>query len=56
MVGARRRRKGDHAAHLTDEATSLLSDPEPIARSDYDVHREAPFNRAINVYGDGIPE
>ena len=43
-------------AHLTDEAASLLSDPEPIARSDYDVAREAPFNRAINVYGDGVPE
>jgi len=41
--------------HLTDEAASLLSDPEPIARSDYDVAREAPFNRAINVYGDGVP-
>lgn len=43
-------------SHLTDEAASLLSDPEPIAHSDYDTAREAPFNRAINVYGDGIPE
>ena len=43
-------------SHLTDEAASLLSDPEPIAHSDYDTAREAPFNRAINVYGDGLPE
>ena len=42
-------------SHLTDEATSLLSDPEPIARSDYDADREAPFNRAINVYGGRHP-
>ncbi|MBB83409.1 MAG: hypothetical protein CL931_06325 [Deltaproteobacteria bacterium] len=44
------------AAHLTEEARALLSDPDPIARSEYDVHRKAPFNRAINVYGDGVPE
>ena len=30
--------------------------PPPIARSEYDVEREAPFNRAINVYGTGVPE
>ena len=29
---------------------------EPIARSDYDTEGDAPFNRAINVYGDGVPE
>lgn len=43
-------------AHLLDDAVALLGDPDPIARSDYDVAREAPFNRAINVYGDGVPE
>ncbi|MCR9097490.1 MAG: glutathione S-transferase C-terminal domain-containing protein [bacterium] len=42
-------------AHLTNEAHTLLSDAEPIARSDYDEANAAPFNRAINVYGDGVP-
>lgn len=42
--------------HLTDEMKALLQDATPPARSDYDVAREAPFNRAINVYGDGVPE
>ena len=42
--------------HLTENATALLSDADPIARSEYDVEREAPFNRAINVYGTGVPE
>ena len=43
-------------AHLTEDAASLLADAEPIARSDYDTEGDAPFNRAINVYGDGVPE
>ncbi len=29
---------------------------EPVAQSDYDVQRQAPFNKAINVYGTGTPE
>ena len=28
---------------------------EPLAESGYDVERLAPFNRAINVYGKGVP-
>lgn len=29
---------------------------DAIAQSGYDQAREAPFNKAINVYGDGVPE
>lgn len=36
------------------EADVLWSD-RPIARSDYDVDEKAPFNRAINVFVNGVP-
>ncbi len=34
----------------------ILWQDDAIARSGYDEAREAPFNLAINVYGDGVPE
>ena len=37
------------------ESAILWGDPPPRA-SDYDPERNAPFNRAINVYGRGVPE
>lgn len=37
------------------EATVLWQN-DPIARSSYDEAGEAPFNKAINVYGKGVPE
>ena len=42
-------------AHLPAEHAALLWEPEPRARSDYDPERRAPFNRAINVFGRGVP-
>jgi hypothetical protein len=42
-------------AHLTEPHATLLWQPEPIAESDYDPERRAPFNRAINVFGTGVP-
>jgi len=33
----------------------ILWDPAFSARSDYDEERRAPFNKAINVYGTGVP-
>lgn len=42
--------------HLPENSAHVLWDSLPIATSRYDVDREAPFNRAINVYGeDGLP-
>ena len=37
------------------EATLIWS-PEVVAKSGYDEARQAPFNKAINVYGDGVPQ
>lgn len=37
------------------EPASVLWEPEPVATSDYDPERRAPFNRAINVFGTGVP-
>ncbi len=34
----------------------LLWQAAPIAKSEYDEAREAPFNKAINVYGNGVPQ
>lgn len=42
-------------AVLPDDAVSLLFEVDPPRASEYDVAGEAPFNRAINVYGDGVP-
>jgi glutathione S-transferase len=42
-------------AHLPEPGAAVLWDPEPVARSGYDPERRAPFNRAINVFGNGIP-
>lgn len=35
---------------------SILWQPEAPAKSRYDEERLAPFNKAINVYGDGVPK
>jgi glutathione S-transferase len=43
------------SAQLTEPAVALLRDEDPPTRSDYDPQRQAPFNRAINVFGTGIP-
>jgi len=42
-------------ANLTEPHAAVLWEPEPIAKSDYDPERLAPFNRAINVFGTGVP-
>ena len=42
-------------AHLAEPDAAILWEPEPIAESDYDTERQAPFNRAINVFGTGVP-
>lgn len=42
-------------AHLPEPAAAVLWDHEPIAQSGYDPDRKAPFNRAINVFGNGVP-
>ncbi len=37
-------------------ATSdVLWESEPAAESGYDTERQAPFDRAINVFGRGVP-
>ncbi len=43
-------------ALLSHPDAALLWQADEIARSGYDEAGEAPFNRAINVYGDGVPE
>jgi len=40
---------------LPEPGAAVLWDPEPATRSDYDPDRRAPFNRAINVFGTGVP-
>jgi glutathione S-transferase len=47
--------RGSLRPHLDASACELLDAPEPIACSDYDPERKAPFNRAINVFGNGVP-
>jgi glutathione S-transferase len=42
-------------AHLPEPGARVLWDSEPVARSGYDPERRAPFNRAINVFGSGVP-
>jgi glutathione S-transferase len=41
--------------HLTEPHAAVLWEPVPIAESNYDPERRAPFNRAINVFGTGVP-
>lgn len=41
--------------HLEGPGAEILWSDAPAARSDYDPERKAPFNRAINVFGDGVP-
>ena len=41
--------------HLPDSEASVLWDASIAPASDYDPERRAPFNRAINVFGKGVP-
>ena len=41
---------------LPHPAAAVLWQTDDIARSGYDEAGEAPFNKAINVYGDGVPD
>jgi len=42
-------------ALLPEPGAAVLWEREPVARSGYDPQRRAPFNRAINVFGKGVP-
>jgi hypothetical protein len=42
-------------AHLPEPGAVVLWDPGLETRSEYDPECQAPFNRAINVFGDGVP-
>jgi glutathione S-transferase len=42
--------------HLPASHAAVLWEPEPIAKSGYDPERLAPFHRAINVFGTGVPD
>ena len=42
-------------AHLPEPGAAVLWSDDPVAESDYDREGEAPFNRAINVFGKGVP-
>lgn len=41
---------------LPYQGAEVLWQSDTIARSGYDEAGEAPFNKAINVYGDGVPD
>ena len=41
---------------LQEPQASILWDPEFSVRSGYDEARQAPFGKAINVYGTGVPD
>ncbi len=41
---------------LVSPQASVLWQAESPARSGYDEARQAPFNKAINVFGDGVPQ
>ncbi len=43
-------------AHLPHPQAEILWRDEAPARSGYDVAGEAPYNKAINVFGEGVPE
>ncbi len=42
--------------HLPETGASVLWDGKPQTESGYDPERRAPFNRAINVFGNGVPD
>jgi glutathione S-transferase len=42
-------------AHLPEEHADVLWGEPPPKASEYDMERQAPFNRGINVYGTGVP-
>ena len=42
-------------ALLPHPGAAVLWDPTFSTRSGYDEERRAPFNKAINVYGTGVP-
>jgi hypothetical protein len=42
-------------SQLKGDGADVLWESEPAAESGYDTERQAPFNRAINVYGKGLP-
>jgi hypothetical protein len=42
-------------AHLTEPHAAVLWEEAPVAKSDYDPERLAPFNRSINVFDTGVP-
>ncbi|GAF74969.1 unnamed protein product, partial [marine sediment metagenome] len=41
--------------HLPEAQAAILWDGSSVQASEYDPERRAPFNRAINVFGKGIP-
>lgn len=43
-------------AHLQSPAADILWDETRIKPSDYDRENKAPFNKAINVFGSGVPQ
>jgi len=47
--------QGKLKATLTCPEAAVLWDGSEFAPSDYDTDRKAPFNKAINVFGDGVP-
>jgi glutathione S-transferase len=47
--------QSDLRVDLPEPGAAVLWDDEPVARSDYDPEHRAPFNRAINVFGTGVP-
>ncbi|MEL0150598.1 MAG: hypothetical protein VW950_03040, partial [Rhodobiaceae bacterium] len=40
---------------LLPQSAAILWQATDFAPSDYDSAEEAPFNRGINVYGNGVP-
>lgn len=41
--------------HLPEPGAAVLWSDDPVAQSGYDPDNQAPFNRAINVFGTGVP-
>jgi hypothetical protein len=42
--------------HLPEAEAAVLWNGPPVAESNYDRERSAPFNRAINVFGTEVPD
>ena len=40
---------------LPEPGAAILWEHDPVTNSGYDAERRAPFNRAINVFGNGVP-